>query len=117
MVQRANDIGMLSVSIEMNIVFCLNRHGINIPYVEKEDYEKALSQAFSDNTKAPLLQSLMAYQNAPGKYVVNNGDDYEYTTQVLLRLGFRWNFTSWDYMERFITAIQGLGFFDEDYQR
>lgn len=100
-----------------NIVFCLNRHGINIPYVEKEDYEKALSQAFSDATKAPLLQSLMAYQNAPGKYVVNNGDDYEYTTQVLLRLGFRWNFTSWDYMERFITAIQGLGFFDEDYQR
>ncbi len=100
-----------------NIVFCMNRLGIDIPYVENEDYQKALSQAFNDPAKAPLLQSLMAYQNAPGKYVVNNGDDYEYTTQVLLRLGFRWNFTTWDYMERFITAIQGLGFFDEDYQR
>ena len=49
--------------------------------------------------------------------VVNNVDDYSYTTQTLLRMGFRWNFTSWDYIEQFISAIAGLGFFDEDYQR
>ena len=100
-----------------NIIVCMNRLGIKIDLVENDKYSQALNNAFSDPAKAPILQSLMAYQAEAGKYVVSNGDNYEYTTQSLLRLGFRWNFTSWDYMEQFIAAIQGLGFFDEDYQR
>ena len=100
-----------------NIIVCLNRLGVRIDLVENDQYTQALNNAFSDPAKAPILQSLMAYQAEAGKYVVSNGDNYEYTTQALLRLGFRWNFTSWDYMEQFISAIQGLGFFDEDYQR
>ena len=100
-----------------NIIVCLNRLGVRIDLVENDKYTQALNNAFSDPAKSPILQSLMAYQTEAGKYVVANGDNYEYTTQALLRLGFRWNFTSWDYMEQFISAIQGLGFFDEDYQR
>ena len=35
-----------------------------------------------------------------------------YTSQVLYRLGFAWSPTSWDYVERMLTAIGTLGFFD-----
>ena len=35
----------------------------------------------------------------------------DYTTQVLFRLGFAWSPTSWDYVERMLTAIGGFGFF------
>lgn len=37
--------------------------------------------------------------------------------QATQPLGFNWSFTTWDYIEQFITAIEGLGFFDDDYQR
>ena len=100
-----------------DIVVCLERLGIHIQTVEQEEYQRRLADAFSNPAQAPILQSLMAYQAEGGKVVVNNVDDYSYTTQTLLRMGFRWNFTSWDYIEQFISAIAGLGFFDEDYQR
>ena len=36
----------------------------------------------------------------------------EYTSQVLLRLGFRWTEPDSDYVGRLLTAISQLGFFD-----
>jgi len=36
-----------------------------------------------------------------------------YTTQVLYRLDFRWSTTSWDYIDQFLVAIDGMGYFDE----
>ena len=33
--------------------------------------------------------------------------------QVLYRLGYRWPYTSWDYVTRLLNALQGLGFFDD----
>ncbi|MCQ2288220.1 MAG: amino acid adenylation domain-containing protein [Muribaculaceae bacterium] len=100
-----------------NVIVCLNRLGINIKTVEDSVYQQALMDAMNDPTKAPILQSLMAYDASGDKYVVENSDNNSYTFQVLIRLGFRWNFTTWDYMEQFIKAIQELGFFDDDYQR
>ena len=61
-----------------------------------------------------------------GVISLNRGDDVRigvqltdeagnaYTMQVLYRMGFRWTPTSTDYVERFIEALEGLGFFDED---
>ena len=37
----------------------------------------------------------------------------EYTLQVLYRLGMAWPVTSWDYFQRFMRALNGLGYFDE----
>lgn len=100
-----------------DVLVCLNRLGIKIDLVEPSVFSERLAAVMEDPDKAAILQSLMAYQSGGTEAVVENTDHYFYTTQVLLRLGFRWNFTTWDYMERFITAIQGLGFFDDDYQR
>lgn len=100
-----------------DILVVLNRLNVKIDLVEPEVFSEALSKAMDDPSQAAILQSLMAYQSNGAESIVENSDNYEYTTQVLLRLGFRWNFTTWDYMERFIVAIQGLGFFDDDYQR
>ena len=36
-----------------------------------------------------------------------------YTMQVLYRLGYRWSHTTWDYIDRFLKAIAGMGFFDK----
>ena len=101
-----------------NVINCLNRLGINISLTEQADFQAKLIEAAVDESKTAILQSMLAYDNvADGKFVVFNGVDYLFTTQVLMRMGFQWSFTTWDYIERFITAIKGLGFFDEEYER
>ena len=63
--------------------------------------------------KAKLLSSLLAYQDmSHGQQSFEIPATNTYTTQVLYRLGFRWDTTSWDYVGQFLKAIDGLGFFD-----
>ena len=66
-----------------------------------------------DPNKAPLLTTMLAYQNIahgqPTQIVDRNN---EYTSQVLLRLGFQWTEPDNEYIGRMLTAISQLGFFD-----
>jgi thioester reductase-like protein len=81
--------------------------------VETAEYEDALDKAKNDPVKAQQLQSLLAYQDlAHGQQAVAIRTVNDYTTQVLYRLGFSWSPTSWDYVERMLTAIGGFGFFE-----
>ena len=82
--------------------------------VETAVYEQAMERMKSNPVKAQKLQSLIAYQDlAHGQKATAIRTVNDYTSQVLYRLGFRWSTTSWDYVDQFLTAIDGLGFFDE----
>ena len=84
-----------------------------IQFVETEQFNEAMEQAKNHPTKAKLLSSLLAYQNmAHGQKTGDVKRNNDYTTQVLYRLGFNWSPTTWDYTERMLKAIGGLGFFD-----
>lgn len=98
---------------------CMNRIGIPIERVENEEFQRRLSEAMQDPQRSELVQSLIAYKEEnDGKFRVANGwDTKTYTAQVLLRLGFRWSFTTWDYIENYLRCIQGLGVFDSDFKR
>ena len=98
---------------------CMNRIGIPIERVENEEFQRRLAEAMQDPEKSELVQSLVAYKEEnDGLFRVANGwDTKQYTAQVLLRLGFRWSFTTWDYIENYLRCIQGLGVFDSDFKR
>lgn len=84
-----------------------------VHFVEQEDFDAAMEQAKDDPLKARQMVSLLAYQDmAHGQKTSDVRRDNDYTTQVLYRLGFAWSPTSWDYVERMLTAIGGFGFFD-----
>ena len=102
-----------------DIIECMNRLGLHIERVEDDVFKERLAQALNDPAKSSLVQSLVAYSNASdGKvHTVNGWDPKSYTAQVLLRLGFRWSFTTWDYLFAYLGNLQSLGVFDEDYQR
>lgn len=101
-----------------DVILCMRNLGFPIQEVEQDEFDAIVLKAGQDPAKAAILQSLLAYtSNIRGKKVAYNTRNYDFTTQVLLRMGFHWNYTSWDYMERIITAIDGLGFFDDDYER
>ena len=87
--------------------------GDGIRFVEQDEFQSALDAAATDPQKANQLSSLLAYQDmAHGQKTTDVKRDNDYTTQVLYRLGFAWSPTSWDYVDRMLTAISGFGFFD-----
>ncbi len=93
----------------------LNDLGYGIEYVEREAFAKAFKEAQSDPVKAEALTSIMAYMQLPGdRETVRFKRQCEYTMQVLYRLGFAWPVTTWDYIERFVSALSGLGYFEEE---
>jgi thioester reductase-like protein len=83
--------------------------------VETEEFTQKMEEAKADPKRAKMLQSLIAYQDmAHGQQVTTIQPVNQYTSQMLYRLGFKWSATSWDYIERFLIAINGLGFFDDN---
>ena len=66
-----------------------------------------------DPKKAALLTAMLAYQDmANGQPAQETDRDNAYTSQVLLRLGFRWTELDSDYFDKIFIAISQLGFFD-----
>jgi hypothetical protein len=93
----------------------MKRMGMNIKLAEDDEFAAMLSDAQNDPEKAAKLTTLLAYDNKDSsKKVEMIGTDNEYTTQALYRMGFSWSMTSRDYMNSFLNALDGLGFFETD---
>ena len=91
----------------------LSNLGTDIRLVEDSEYDATLEEAGNDPQKAKTLSSLLAYQDmSHGMKASDVTITNPYTTQVLYRLGFKWSATTWDYVDRMLNAIGGLGFFD-----
>lgn len=66
-----------------------------------------LSTILMSLSDAPMIDKMANGQ--PSKQVDR---DNEYTSQVLLRLGFRWSEPDSDYVGKMLMAISQLGFFE-----
>lgn len=95
-----------------DIILQMRRMGMDIELAEDGAYREALKKAQADPEKARVLTTLLAYENMDASKQIEPVEvENEYTTQVLYRLGFEWPMTSRHYMERFLQALDGLGFF------
>jgi len=96
-----------------DVLMGLRTVGEGVHFVEQEEFAAAMDRAKEDPQMANQMASLLAYQDmAHGQKTTDVKRDNDYTTQVLYRLNFAWSPTSWDYVERMLTAIGSLGFFD-----
>ena len=87
--------------------------GDGVQFVELGEFSAALKQAEEDPQKAQELSSMLAYQNMSGGQKSSDvARKNVYTMQVLYRLGFHWSSTSWDYIDQFLSAISGFGYFE-----
>ncbi len=93
-----------------DVLRILNVIGADVKPMENDEFQETVRRTLADESKAAVLQPLLAY-NENGQHDVRIlGRDSHYTTQVLYRLGFNWSYTSWDYVERFIKQIHGFDF-------
>ncbi len=87
--------------------------GGGVEFVDGEEFASRMESAKADPDKARELSSLLAYQDmAHGRKTSDVTRQNIYTMQVLYRLGYKWSHTTWDYIDRFLKAIAGMGFFD-----
>ena len=84
-----------------------------IKLVEDKTFEDMLHEAGQDPEKAKVIQSLVAYKANSNSKVTGFHKYNPYTMQVLLRMGFHWSITSWDYIRRFIKVISEMNFFED----
>jgi thioester reductase-like protein len=97
-----------------DVLLGLSKVGDGIRFVEQEEFAEAMDRAKNDPQQARQLTALLAYQDmAHGQHTTDVARDNDYTTQVLYRLGFAFSPTSWDYVERMLTALGGFGFFEQ----
>lgn len=101
-----------------DIVSIMREEGIRIELLEDTAYEKALQDSLNQAGRAEYLTSMVAYQGmAGGKTLVPVAVDNQYTSQVLLRMNWRWPITDNDYLRKFLRDLIGLGFFEHPYLR
>jgi len=87
--------------------------GTNIRLVEDSEFTEMLNTAKQDESLQEKLSSLLAYESNPGSDVISPiPPANNHTMQILFRLGFRWNMTSWNYVDKFLQQINGLKFFE-----
>lgn len=87
--------------------------GDGVEFVSGEEFARRMEIAKEDPDKARELSSLLAYQDmAHGRKTSDVTRQNLYTMQVLYRMGYSWSHTTWDYIDRFLKAIAGMGFFD-----
>jgi thioester reductase-like protein len=97
-----------------DVISAMRDEGIKVELTEDDVFERALSDAMKDPTRAERLTSLIAYQNvAQGRSAVSLQAKNEYTSQVLRRMDWSWPEATHDYLHRFLSGMIGLGYFGE----
>jgi len=100
-----------------DVFLAMGEAGLTVRSVERDAFVQALHEAEADPEKAKVLTSMLAYARRPtgGPVVVPQAEN-GYTMQVLYRLGFHWNATSYEYVGQFLQGLVTLGFFDGEEQ-
>ena len=96
-----------------DILLLFRNIGQPIRFVEQNVFDEAVRAAGQDPAKADVMAAMLAYQDMThGQKAVTIERDNRYTCAVLHRLGFHWNEPDDAYVNRMLTAIAQLGFFD-----
>lgn len=96
-----------------DIINVLNLHSGLITPCEVNEFECAYQQNLQNPKKSKDISSLIAYRSTPGSRPLTLLESRsDYTNQILHRMNFFWPLTGEDYLERFISALSDLHFFD-----
>jgi thioester reductase-like protein len=98
-----------------DVVEAIRRHGFSISMVSEEEFRKTLAEASKHEDESGTVLSLVAYANRD-KDLVMVGSDCRFTTNSLIRLGFKWPIIDDSYLEKVIWSLDSLGFFPEKAQ-
>ena len=96
---------------EMKVIDAVNRCGIRVTPVQDEEYYADYYRVMADPEKNAGVSALLT-NDRPDVHPVET--DNRFTANVLYRLGFSWPFIDDSYLEKIITGLDTLDFFEEE---
>ena len=87
--------------------------GMKVDIVKQKYFDQMLSASLNNEEKTVQVSSLLSYRNNEGKSRHAIRNDNSFTIKALYRLGFSWPITGQIYIQKFLQALEMLGFFDE----
>ena len=88
--------------------------GKTMEYLENEEFLSRMKAMQARPGMAAVMAPLVAYEQSAGEREgVETLSSTVFTMQVLLRLGFRWNPTTSEYIDLIFEMLRSLWFFEE----
>jgi len=96
-----------------NVIEACNNFGMKVKIVRQTEFDEILADSLKDDDKTVQVSSLLSYRSNEGKSRHVILADGRFTVKVLYRLGFSWSITGLIYIQKFLKALETLGFFSE----
>lgn len=96
-----------------DVIASMNRQGFAIRIVSDEEFAKALREAVENPELAKAAAGLIAYMEHDGdtRYEIDAAN--KFTIEALYRLEYLWPIISNEYLDKSISMLEQLGFFDD----
>ena len=95
-----------------DIVFALKQHGMNIRIVTEREFVGIMREASTKDSYSEAVTSLVAYEERGGENIIQTENNNYFTINALYRLGFRWPIVDEAYLEKVISGVESLEFFN-----
>ena len=95
-----------------DIIDIIKPLGLNIGAVEDDEYEIALNNVLSDETRQSGVSGLITSVGSGKFKKIWLPTENNYTVQALYRLGVKWPIISKEYIYNFVRYLDELAFFD-----
>ena len=90
----------------------MNRQGFSIRIVPDHEFAAVLKEADGNHALEDAVAALLAYEAHGTEIRYELGADHQFTVEALYRLGYLWPITSREYLDKSISMLAELGFFD-----
>ena len=85
--------------------------------VPDKEFDEILDSFMKDDSKNDLVSVLISYNLDSNKKIVFIGYDCKFTTKILYRINFRWPIVTEDYIEKTLSALMKLEYFDGTFEK
>ena len=94
-----------------DVIFALNKYGLRIAIVTEKEFAGIMQAASKNISYSESIMSMTAYDTREGENLVPVDSDNYFTVNALDRLGFEWPIVDDAYLDRIISAVETLEFF------
>ena len=95
-----------------DIVFALKHHGMKIDIVTESQFAEIMHEASQKDSYSEAITSLVAYDGSADEKIIQMDSDNFFTTNALYCLDFKWPIVDDTYLEKVISAVESMEFFN-----
>ena len=77
-----------------------------------KEFDDKLMDCMNDEKHNDAVSVLISYNTGENKRAIEIPYNCKFTTKALYRLGFKWPMVSEEYIEKSLTSLRTLGYFD-----